>query len=1568
MNKIYRLKFSKRLNALVAVSELTRGCDHSTEKGSEKPVRTKVRHLALKPLSAILLSLGMASIPQSVLASGLQGMSVVHGTATMQVDGNKTTIRNSVNAIINWKQFNIDQNEMVQFLQESSNSAVFNRVTSDQISQLKGILDSNGQVFLINPNGITIGKDAIINTNGFTASTLDISNENIKARNFTLEQTKDKALAEIVNHGLITVGKDGSVNLVGGKVKNEGVISVNGGSISLLAGQKITISDIINPTITYSIAAPENEAINLGDIFAKGGNINVRAANIRNQGKLSADSVSKDKSGNIILSAKEGEAEIGGVISAQNQQAKGGKLMITGDKVTLKTGAVIDLSGKEGGETYLGGDERGEGKNGIQLAKKTTLEKGSTINVSGKEKGGRAIVWGDIALINGNINAQGSDIVKTGGFVETSGHRLSIDNNAIVKTKEWLLDPDNVIIEASGISRTDANINTEFPTGDRTINNPKKHGDRTRLTNETITEFLRHAKVMNITAKKKLTVNSSISIGSNSHLILHSEGRDHGGVQIDGDITSRGGNLTIQSGGWVDIHNNISLMGGTLNITASGDVAFEKGGSGRINGIRLLEAVGTITTKSGNGFRFENITLNANGTKGLKFFTCSTGAGNKGNFTAKFDGALNILGNVTVKHVASNKVSVFDRIGGRTQWNVTTLNVAQNSNFTLHIDSRGSTTSGSLSAGNNFNRYKNLNGITFNNNNTFNVSSGSSVNFIFKTAVVTPHKTSNYANFNGNINVKGGGRVKFNVDASSNSYPSSGVLINSDFINVTEGSTLELTTNGSVKTGYNITKDITLNATASTLTIKQVEGTDTYVDTGVLASKNVTFAGGNITLGSQKAKTNIKGSVHIERDANVTLRSQNYGEGKKALVIDRDISNKGNLTADGAVIEVKGNVTVEKSAKFKAETKNNLNITGTFTNNGTSEINIKQGVVKLQGDIINKGDLNITTNASGTQKTIINGNITNEKGDLNIKNIKADAEIQIGGNISQKEGNLTISSDKVNITKQITIKAGVNGENSDSGTENNANLTIKTKTLELTNDLNISGFNKAEITAKDSGNLTIGEANNNDNAKKVTFNKVKDSKISANGHKVTLNSKVETSNGDSSTENGSDGNNIGLTISAKDVAVNSNITSHKTVNISASEGDITTKAGATINATTGSVEVTAKTGDIKGGIESASGSVNITASGNTLKVSNITGQNVTVTAALGAVTTTEGSTINATTGNANITTKTGSINGKVESSSGSVTLVATGETLAVGNISGNTVTITADSGKLTSKVGSTINGTDRVTTSSQSGDIGGAISGNTVSVSATEGLTTQSGSKIEAKTGEANVTSATGTIGGTISGNTVNVTANTGSLTIKDGAKVDATNGAATLTATSGELTTQAGSDIKATSGTLVINAKDAKLDGTASGNRTEVNATNASGSGSVTAKTSSNVNITGDLSTINGLNIISENGRNTVRLRGKEIDVKYIQPGVASVEEVIEAKRVLEKVKDLSDEERETLAKLGVSAVRFVEPNNTITVNTQNEFTTRPSSQVTISEGKACFSSGNGAAVCTNITDGGQQ
>ncbi|MDF3121793.1 filamentous hemagglutinin N-terminal domain-containing protein [Haemophilus influenzae] len=1626
MNKIYRLKFSKRLNALVAVSELTRGCDHSTEKGSEKPARMKVRHLALKPLSAMLLSLGVTSIPQSVLASGLQGMNVVHGTATMQVDGNKTIIRNSVDAIINWKQFNINQNEMVQFLQENNNSAVFNRVTSNQISQLKGILDSNGQVFLINPNGITIGKDAIINTNGFTASTLDISNENIKARNFTLEQTKDKALAEIVNHGLITVGKDGSVNLIGGKVKNEGVISVNGGSISLLAGQKITISDIINPTITYSIAAPENEAINLGDIFAKGGNINVRAATIRNKGKLSADSVSKDKSGNIVLSAKEGEAEISGVISAQNQQAKGGKLMITGDKVTLKTGAVIDLSGKEGGETYLGGDERGEGKNGIQLAKKTTLEKGSTINVSGKEKGGRAIVWGDIALIDGNINAQGSDIAKTGGFVETSGHDLFIKDNTIVDAKEWLLDPENVSINNG------ANNASELTSGIGGNSNKVLKNGLTTVSNGTLSNALAKGIEVNISATKMITVTADVDV-KNGTLTLHTE---QNGIKVNGNITSTlNGNLTIKSGSWVDIHKNISLGAqGNINITAKQDIAFEKGSNQTITG------QGTITSGNQKGFRFSNVSLNGTGT-GLLFNINRPGSDN-GNITNYFNGTLNISGIVNISMVAPNTRTWYNRHKGRTYWNLSHLNVSKDSNFTLAIDSRGEKGGGAGP----LQSYYQLNGISFTGDTTFNVSRGAKVNFDIKTAIggINGHDNLNYASFDGNISVLGGGVVNFNFDSSTSNLQTPGVIIKSEYFNVSGGSTLNFATQGSTKTGFSIEKDLTLNATKSNITLLQVEGTDGMIGKGIVAKKNITFEGGDITFGSKKAITEIKGNVTINKNTNVTLLSSNYDQHKSPLNITGNVTNKGNLTATGSVINIARNLTVETNAKFLANPNFSFNVSGLFNNKGNSNISIARGGAHFK-DINNTKSLNITTNSDSTYRTIIEGNITNSNGDLNITDNKNNAEIQIGGNISQKQGNLTISSDKINITKQITIKKGVNEEDSGSGTTSNANLTIKTKELKLVNDLNISGFNKAEITAKDNSDLIIGNSNSDANAKKVTFDKVKESKISADGHNVTLNSKVETSNDDNST--GDDGdNNTGLAINAKNVTVNNNITSHKAVNITASE-KVATKEGTTINATTGSVEVTAKTGDIKGGIESKSGNVNITASGDMLKVSNVTGQNVTVTASSGAVTTTEGSTINATANVVEISAREGELRGEIKAEEGAVNITAKEKNLTVSNVTAkNNVTVKAEKGTLTTtsgktikskddkvelttksggiggtisgdtvsikatndlttQAGSTINGTNGVTTSSQSGDIGGTISGGKVEVSATKDLTTKSGSEIKATAGEVNVTSATGTIGGTISGNTVNVTANTGDLTVGGGTRINAMQGAATLTASSGKLTTKAsssitsannqvnlsakdgniegninaanvtlnttgalttmkGSSINANSGTLVINAKDAKLDGAALGNHTVVNVTNASGSGSVIATTSSRVNITGDLITVNGLNIISKNGINTVLLKGVKIDVKYIQPGIASVDEVIEAKRILEKVKDLSDEEREALAKLGVSAVRFAEPNNAITINTQNEFTTRPSSQVTISEGKVCFLIGNGATICTNIAD----
>ncbi|HHF4742050.1 TPA: beta strand repeat-containing protein, partial [Haemophilus influenzae] len=1000
----------------------------------------------------------------------------------------------------------------------------------------------------------------------------------------------------------------------------------------------------------------------------------------------------------------------------------------------------------------------------------------------------RAIVWGDIALIDGNINAQGSDIAKTGGFVETSGHDLFIKDNAIVDAKEWLLDPEEVTISTTPSGRSDSEYSEDASyTGlGRSPNDQKRNkDDKATLTNTTLEKILARGSYVNITAKSKINVTSDINL-SNGSLTLWSEGKNRKGLEINGNITANGNNgnanLTIYSGGWLDIHSNISLReGDNINITAKGDIAFEQGSNQTIKG------QGTITSGNQKGFRFENVSLNGVG-RGLTFTTNRPRNGN-GNITNYFNGSLNISGNVNISMSSPNTLWT-RRVDGRTHWNLRALNVSSGSNFNITIDSRGSNGAGTLG------RRSDLNGITFSNDTIFNVAANSKVNFNIKTSIIIPKTFDvNYALFNGNVSVLGGGSVNFDVDASSSTFQTAGITIKSKNFNVSGGSSLNLKVAGSTKTAISIENDLSLNATGGSIIFRQVEGTDSRIGQGIVAKKNITFAGGDIIFGSQKATTEIKGNVTVKEHTNATLRGANFAENKSALSIKGDVINKGNLTTDGSIININGNVTVENAANLQAVTNYTFNVSGKFNNKGTSNISIARGGARFK-DIENTQDLSISTNSSSTYRTAIEGNITNNKGDLNITDNKANAEIQIGGNISQKEGNLTISSDKINITKRIEIKAGTDQGNSDSGVASNANLTIKTKELKLTENLNISGFDKAEIVAKENNNLIIGNNNgDNANAKTVTFNNVKDSKISANGHNVTLNSKVETSDGNSNTEGNSD-NNAGLTIDAKNVTVNNDITSHKTVNITASER-IDTKADTTINATTGNVKLTAVTSDIQGGIKSNSGDVNIT-------------------------------------------TSTGSINGKIESKSGSVTLTATEKTLTVGNVSGNTVTVTANRGALTTLAGSTINGTNGVTTSSQSGEIGGEVTGKTVSVTATAGsLTVKGGAKINATEGTATLTASSGKLTTEASSNITSAKGQV-DLSAQDGSIAGQISAANVTLNTTGTLTTVEGSSINANEGTLVINANDAKLDGKASGNRTEVNATNASGSGSVTAKTSS--------------------------------------------------------------------------------------------------------------------------------
>ena len=96
------------------------------------------------------------------LAEG--GGTVVAGSANINHAGNSLTVNQaSDRAIINWNGFSIPAGHSATFNLPSSSSAVLNRVTGADPSAIHGSLQSNGQVFLINPNGILVGPNANIN-------------------------------------------------------------------------------------------------------------------------------------------------------------------------------------------------------------------------------------------------------------------------------------------------------------------------------------------------------------------------------------------------------------------------------------------------------------------------------------------------------------------------------------------------------------------------------------------------------------------------------------------------------------------------------------------------------------------------------------------------------------------------------------------------------------------------------------------------------------------------------------------------------------------------------------------------------------------------------------------------------------------------------------------------------------------------------------------------------------------------------------------------------------------------------------------------------------------------------------------------------------------------------------------------------------------------------------------------------------------------------------------------------------------------------------------------------------
>ncbi len=570
---------------------------------------------------------------------------VVAGQASFLQQGNVFSIMNTPNTIINWQSFSVNAGEITRFIQQDANSAVLNRIVGQDPSQILGALQSNGRVFLINPNGILFGRDAKVDVRGLTASTLQLSDADFLAgrKNFTAGAVAGK----LSNEGTISAAPGGQVFLIAGDVENSGIVHAPDGQVVLAAGHSVQLVDPANPDLQVVVAAPNARAVNLGQVIAQGGKIGIYGALVSQRGTVSADSAVVGANGKIVLKASRDALLEAGSVTSATGAGHGGTVHVLGERVALDGDARIDASGAAGGGTVLvGGDYQGKNAQ-LPNAQHTWMGKDASIraDAGASGKGGKVVLWSDGATqAYGNISVRGGAAGGDGGFVETSGKTLAVSGARIDAgaakgaSGTWLLDPDYI------------NINSAAANGALPVGGLVAFADNPAGTTTISTFDIANATAnVVLEALVDINVNDAVNVASGKSLTL----RANNNITIAAQVGTSGSNanLTLEANNNININAPIWLQGTNGILTIKADKDNNATGDVVVNGT-LVTASGSLEM-SGN-----NITIDAGGGVDLDG-TMSFKA--RDTFTL---GAGRIIDGSSPKTIQANKIAINGNITG----------------------------------------------------------------------------------------------------------------------------------------------------------------------------------------------------------------------------------------------------------------------------------------------------------------------------------------------------------------------------------------------------------------------------------------------------------------------------------------------------------------------------------------------------------------------------------------------------------------------------------------------------------------------------------------------------------------------------------------------------------------------------------------------------------------------------------------------------------------------------------------------------------------------------------------
>ena len=602
MNRIYRLVWNRTLRVLQVASEFTR----SRTKGGRNAHggRHRAAWLAAVPLSLPLLALaatpstGITTTTAALTATAVAanalptGGQVTNGSGRLAQHGDTLTVTQQSQILsLNWLTFNIGSQSTVDFVQPDASAVAVNRIADTNGSQIFGHLDANGQVFLINPNGVLFGQGAQVNVGGLVASTLNVDDSALGSGSLSFSGA---GKGKITNLGTINVTGGGYVALLGNQVSNQGAIHAQLGSVALAGGSAVTLNfdgdKLVSVRVDQSVldALAQNGQL----IEADGGNVwmtagardSLLASAVNNAGTIDAQTV-QNQNGHIVLTAgmDAGTVTVSGTLDASAPAGgNGGQIETSAANVNIANTAKITTAAQLG-------------LSGTWLIDPNdfTIGPGKTGTVTG------GVPSGDIsgatlssALSSGNVVIQSAE-----GSIAGSGN-VNVDDTVSWNSHTLTLDAQNNI-----------NINatmTASGTADLALNYGGTNGSSsaTPAANTSVDVGLGGS---GFAGQVNFTGSNALSINGNSYTLINSATALQGittsglgaryalaaNLSLSGNFTPIG-NGSAFSGVFDGLGHTISGL--TITNTSATDVGLFGASSGTIRNVGLL--LGSVSGSS----------------------------------------------------------------------------------------------------------------------------------------------------------------------------------------------------------------------------------------------------------------------------------------------------------------------------------------------------------------------------------------------------------------------------------------------------------------------------------------------------------------------------------------------------------------------------------------------------------------------------------------------------------------------------------------------------------------------------------------------------------------------------------------------------------------------------------------------------------------------------------------------------------------------------------------------------------------------------------------------------------